>query len=146
MLYFEDFQINNVFELGEVEVTEREILEFGRAYDPQVFHVDPVRAAQSSFGGLVASGFLTASLCMRRYVDAILVHAACEGSPGIDEVRFHRPVRPGDVLTARLMVKGVSPLPGRPCGIVHPRCEFVDSSERMVFSMLLHSIFRRRPN
>jgi acyl dehydratase len=146
MLYFEDFSIGAVFELGETEFTEKEILEFGRAYDPQGFHVDHDQAAQSPFGGLIASGFLIASLFMRRYVEGILAHSACEGSPGIDEVRFRRPVRPGDVLRARLTVTGASPMPGRRSGIVRPRCEFLNSNEEVVFSMVLHSIFCRRPS
>ncbi|MCQ4041491.1 MaoC family dehydratase [Streptantibioticus rubrisoli] len=145
MLYLEDFHVGDVFELGEVKVTEDEIISFGRAYDPQVFHTDLERAKESSFGGLVASGWHTASLFMRRYVEEILNRSAGEGSPGVDEMRFHRPVRPGDVLQARLTVLGVAPMLGRPgSGLVRPRCELVDGSGAVVFSMVLHSVFRRR--
>lgn len=147
MLYLEDFTVGDVYDLGEVKVTQEEVLSFGRAYDPQVFHTDPERAKESSFGGLVASGWLTASLFMRRYVEEILDRSAGEGSPGVDEVRFHRPVRPGDVLRARLTVLGVAPvLSNRRSGILRPRCELVDAEGAVVFSMVLHSIFRRRPD
>lgn len=145
MHYFEDFSRGDVHDLGEVTVTAEEITEFGRNYDPQPFHTDAVAAAASPFGGLVASGWLTASLFMRRYVEALLNKSACAGSPGVDEVRYHRPVRPGETLTARLTVEATSPSLGhRDRGIVQPRCEFLDHDGRLVFSMILHSIFLRR--
>ncbi|MFD9813574.1 MaoC/PaaZ C-terminal domain-containing protein [Streptomyces sp. NPDC059080] len=144
--YLEDFPVGEVYDLGEVKVTQEEVLSFGRAYDPQVFHTDPERATESNFGGLVASGWLTASLFMRRYVEEILADSAGEGSPGVDEMRFHRPVRPGDVLRARLTVLGVAPvLHSKQSGILRPRCELLDEEGTVVFSMVLHSIFRRRP-
>jgi acyl dehydratase len=143
--YLDDFAAGDVYDLGEITVTEAEVLAFGRAYDPQPFHVDPELAAASPFGGLVASGWLTASLFMRRYVEVVLDGAAGEGSPGVDEMRFHRPVRPGEVLAARVTVLGVAPVVTRPgSGIVRPRCELLDRDGRVVFSMILHSIFRRR--
>jgi acyl dehydratase len=146
MRYFEDFRTGDIHELGTVTVREEEVLDFGRRFDPQPFHTDPKLAADSPFGGLVASGWHTASLFMRRYVDGLLAYSACTGSPGIDEIRFHRPVRPGDVLTARLEVLGKGPSFGNPAtGIVKPRCQLVAADGTVVFSMILHSIFRRRP-
>jgi acyl dehydratase len=144
--YFEDFEVGAVHELGTVTVTEKEIIEFASAYDPQPFHVSKELAAQSSFGGLIASGWLTASLFMRCYVDGLLADAACEGSPGVDELRYLKPVRPGDVLQARLTVLGVAPMLGRPhLGLVRPRCEMLGKDGNAVFSMILNSIFRRNP-
>ncbi|GLZ31236.1 enoyl-CoA hydratase [Lentzea sp. NBRC 105346] len=144
--YFEDYVSGDVHDLGKVEVIEAEIIEFARQYDPQPFHVDHDQAAESSFGGLIASGWHTASMFMRCYVDGLLADSACEGSPGVDEIRYHRPVRPGDQLTARLTVLGTSPSLRRPdTGVVKPKCEFVDADGEVVFSMILHSIFRRRP-
>lgn len=146
MLYFEDFEVGAVHELGTVKVTDSEIIEFATRYDPQPFHVDHALAAESPFGGLIASGWLTASLFMRCYVDALLRDSAGAGSPGIDELRYLRPVRPGDELSARLTVLGVGPALGRPdVGMVRPRCEMVNQDGATVFSMILHSIFRRRP-
>ncbi|TQF01856.1 MaoC family dehydratase [Kitasatospora acidiphila] len=146
MYYFEDFVAGAEFELGTVTVTDDQIIEFGRRFDPQPFHVDHELAAASPFGGLIASGWHTASLFMRRYVDGLLADSACLGSPGVDEIRYHRPVRPGDQLTARVRILGSRPSLGRPdTGIVQPSCELVDSEGQLVFSMILHSIFGRRP-
>ncbi|MFP8883924.1 MaoC family dehydratase [Streptomyces mangrovi] len=145
MRYFEDFRAGDVHELGQVTVTEEEVLEFGARFDPQPFHTDPRRAAQSPFEGLVASGFHTAALFMRRYVDGLLAYSECVGSPGIDEMRFHRPVRPGDRLTAQVEILGSRPSLGNPAtGIVQPRCRLVAEDGTVVFSMILHSIFKRR--
>lgn len=146
MRYLEDFHPGDVHELGTVTVTAEEILEFGKRYDPQPFHIDPAAAELSPFGGLVASGWLTASLFMRCYVDSVLSESACCGSPGIDELRYLRPVRPGDVLTARLTVLGSRPSLSQPDrGILQPRCEMLADDGHPVFSMVLHSIFLRRP-
>jgi acyl dehydratase len=145
MRYFEDFRTGDVHELGTVVVTEKEVLEFGSRFDPQPFHIDKERAAGSPFGGLIASGFHTAAMFMRRYVDGLLAYSDCVGSPGIDEVRFHRPVRPGDTLTARVEILGSRPTLSPSTGIVQPRCQLVAADGTVVFSMILHSIFRRRP-
>lgn len=146
MRYFEDFQPGGIHNLGQVTVTAEEIIEFGKRYDPQPFHTDAAAAEQSAFGGLVASGWLTAALFMRRYVEELLYDSAGAGSPGVDEVRYHRPVRPEEILTARLTVLSTRPALGRPDrGIVQPRCELLGPSDEPVFSMILHSIFLRRP-
>ena len=146
MRYLEDFEVGQVYDLGRVTVTAEEIVEFGRRYDPQPFHVDPEAAGHSPFGGLIASGWLTCALFMRRYVDTLLADSSGIGSPGIDEIRYLRPVRPGDTLTARLTVQAIRPMLGyRDRGLVQPRCEFLDAEQRPVFSMVLHSIFLRRP-
>ena len=91
--YFEDFEPGQVVELGSVDVSEEEILEFARRYDPQPFHVDAEAAKGSVFGGLIASGWHTGSLWMRLYVDAMLGTASSQGSPGIEELRWLAPVR-----------------------------------------------------
>ncbi|MBT2454551.1 MaoC/PaaZ C-terminal domain-containing protein [Streptomyces sp. ISL-86] len=146
MRYFEDFRTGDVYELGTITVTTEEVLEFGRRFDPQAFHTDLELAARSPFGGLIASGWHTASMFMRRYVDGLLAYSACTGSPGVDEIRYVRPVRPGDVLTARVEILGSRPSPFNPTtGIVQPKCLLVDHDGTVVFSMILHSIFQRRP-
>lgn len=145
MRYFEDFNVGDVFVLGEVCLTEHEIIEFGRSYDPQPFHVDPRKAEESVFKGLVASGFHTAASFMRLYVDEILATSASDGSPGIDEVRFLHPVRVGDRLTAKVTVLAKAPSFSRPdAGIMRPRCELLRPTGEPVFSMILNTILRRR--
>lgn len=147
MRYFEDFQPGDVHELGQVSVSAEQIIEFGTQFDPQPFHVDEAAARDSPFGGLIASGWLTGALFMRRYVEVLLADSAGAGSPGIDELRYHCPVRPGDILSARLTVLSSGPAFGRPDrGIVRPRCELLSESGEPVFSMILHSIFLRRPS
>ncbi|WP_045305938.1 MaoC family dehydratase [Saccharothrix sp. ST-888] len=145
MYYFEDFTAGDVFDLGTVSLTEQEIIEFGTRWDPQPFHVDPEQAAGSTYGSLIASGWQTASMFMRRYVDGLLADSACAGSPGVDEIRYIRPVRAGDVLNAKVHILGAGPSFGRPTtGIVKPRCQLEDADGSVVFSMILHSIFERR--
>src|SRR6188472_4405680 len=102
--YFEDFEPGEVLELGSRTVTEDEIIEFARQFDPQPFHLDPEAAADSVFGGLIASGWHTGAMWMRLYVDNMLGSASAQGSPGVEELRWLAPVRPGDTLHGRLTV------------------------------------------
>jgi acyl dehydratase len=102
--YFEDYLPGAVHEFGPIAVGEAEIIEFARRLDPQPFHIDPEAAKQSAFGGLIASGWHTASLTMRLLVDHYISRVASLGSPGVDEVRWRKPVRPGDTLSVRVTV------------------------------------------
>lgn len=102
--YFEDYRVGEVFEFGDELVTEQEIVEFANRYDPQPFHVDPAAAMNSSFGGLIASGWMTAGIMMRMLVEHFISREAGMGSPGIDELRWLRPVRPGDRLRTRVTI------------------------------------------
>src|SRR6185369_1160865 len=102
--YFEDYPPGAVFEGGGIAVSEAEIVEFARKYDPQAMHTDPEAAAGGYFGGLIASGWHTAAVMMRLFVEHFLSPASSIASPGIDEVRWLRPVRPGDVLNLRVTV------------------------------------------
>ena len=104
MRYWEDFPVGSEIELGSVTVTEEQILAFAREFDPQPFHVDPDVAQETIFGGLIASGWHTASLYMRLYVREVLLDSVSLGSPGIEELRWLAPVRPGDTLTGRARV------------------------------------------
>lgn len=108
-LFFEDLAVGRVFDLGRVTVDEAEMLAFARRYDPQWYHVDRAQAEASDWGGLIASGFFTASLLMRLYVDNLLARAAAETSPGMDELRWLAAVRAGDVLHAEVTVEDAAP-------------------------------------
>ena len=99
--YFEDYVAGAVYEYGYATVTEAEIIEFAQRFDPQPMHVDPVYAATGPFGGLIASGWHTAGIFMRLYADHYLSRVASLASPGIDEIRWPSPLRPGDTLRIR---------------------------------------------
>jgi acyl dehydratase len=144
-LYFEDFEAGRDYELGSHTVTEDEIVDFARLWDPQPFHLDPEAAKSSPFGGLIASGWHTGSLWMRLYVTSMLGSAAAMGSPGIEELRWLAPVRPGDTLTARLVVLETTPSerhPGR--GTLRSRGEMVNQDGVTVMSMVSRGHFARR--
>ncbi len=98
-LHFEDMTSGRVFDLGSSTVTEAEIIDFATRYDPQPFHVDPAAAADSIYGGLIASGWHTCAMFMRLMCDGLLSQSSSMGSPGMDEIRWPNPVRPGDTLT-----------------------------------------------
>src|SRR5438045_9795734 len=99
--YFEDYRPGTVIKSGTLRVSEADILEFARRYDPQAMHTDPEAAARGYFGGLIASGWHTAALMMRLFAEHFLSPASSLASPGIDELRWLQPVRPGDVLRLR---------------------------------------------
>ena len=101
--YFEDLAVGQSWEPGTVDVTEEEILEFARKYDPQPFHVDH-EAAKRNFDGLIASGWHTAAMCMRPFAEHVLPGVAIVAAMGIDELRWHEPVWPGDRLTVTVSV------------------------------------------
>ncbi len=99
--WFEDYRPGNVYDLGPITVSEAEIIAFATKYDPQPFHVDPNIGLASPLGGLVASGWHTCALMMRMMVDGLISIPASLGSPGMDEIRWLKPVNPGDVLRGR---------------------------------------------
>lgn len=145
MRYWEDFAVGDVFDLGTRTVTREEIVAFASQWDPQPFHVDEQAARSSSFGGLIASGWHTASLCMRLYVDALLLDAASMGSPGLDEVRWLAPVRPDDTLSVSLSVLDTRPSskePGR--GTVLLQWEAANQDGVVVLRMSGRGMFGRR--
>ncbi len=109
MRYFEDFKVGDVTEVGPVFVSEQEIVDFATRFDPQPFHIDSEAAKSSPFGGLIASGWHTAALFMGMFVRGILLDSASLGSPGVEEIRWTAPVRPGDTLTGRITITDVQP-------------------------------------
>ena len=145
-LYFEDLEPGQVHELGSRAVSEEEIVAFARQWDPQPFHVDPAAAKDSPFGGLIASGWHTGAMWMRLYVDSLLDGEAAMGSPGIEELRWLAPVRPGDTLAGRLTVLETTPSERRPDrGTVRIRGEMVNQDGVIVLSMVSRGHFGRRP-
>ncbi|MFB6171837.1 MAG: MaoC family dehydratase [Haloarculaceae archaeon] len=101
MRYYEDIEVGETHEFGEYHVTKEEIVEFAEQYDPQPFHTDEEAAAESAFGQLIASGWHTASMCMRMLVEGPMQDRAGMGARGVDELRWRKPVTPGDTLHLR---------------------------------------------
>ena len=144
--YFEDFRPGQTVELGSRTVTEEEIVAFARQWDPQPFHTDAEAARDSVFGGLIASGWHTGAMWMRLYVDSLLGSSASQGSPGVEELRWLAPVRPGDTLSGRLEVLEAVPSQRRPDrGTVRIRAEMVNQDGVTVMSMTSRGHFGRRP-
>jgi acyl dehydratase len=132
---FEDFVPGSVRTSGTVLVTEEEIIEFAKRYDPQVFHTDPDAARDSIYGGLVASGWHTAAMAMRLIVENYLSGVASVGSPGVDEVRWLLPVRPGDRLSVRVTVLEARRSESKPDrGIVRSLVEVLNQDMAVVMS------------
>ena len=146
MRYWEDFEAGEETELGTYEVTREEILEFARRFDPQPFHVDEVAADAGPFGGLAASGWHTAAMFMRLFVDGVFKESASMGSPGVEELRWTAPVRPGDTLTGRVRVVETYPSQRRPDrGTVITENEALNQDGVVVMTMRARGFFRRRP-
>ena len=142
---FDDFEPGRVYELGSTTVSEEDILSFAREFDPQPFHLDAEAAKDSVFGGLIASGWHTGAMWMRLFVDAVLSRAASMGSPGVEELRWLAPVRPGDTLQARLTILEARPSERRPDrGTIRSRAEMVNQDGVTVMSMLARGHFGRR--
>lgn len=112
-LYFEDFEPGTTRQLGSFSLSEEEIIEFAEQYDPQPFHVDPAAARESVFGGLVASGWQTAGMCMRLLVEGMVGDAASMGAIGLDELTWSAPVRPGDSIYVENEILAVRPSSSR---------------------------------
>jgi len=143
--HFEDYVLGHVHELGTIAVDESEVITFGRRYDPQYFHTDPEKAKGSPFGGLIASGWHTASLMMRVLVEHYLPHAASLGSPGIDELRWTRPVRPGDTLSVRATVLGARRSESKPDrGLVQTQLDVMNQNDEVVMSAKAMNMIRAR--
>lgn len=137
--YLEDFSPGLVFEFGDRLVTAAEIVDFAREYDPQPFHLDEEAGRQTHFGGLVASGWQTAGFMMRMLVDNMLSPETSLGSPGLDELRWLKPVRPGDRLRARVTVLEVKRSRSRPeMGTIRQHTELLNQKDEVVLSV--HSI------
>jgi acyl dehydratase len=144
--YFEDFHVGETIELGSRAVTAAEIMEFAREFDPQYFHIDPAAAVRSIWGGLVASGWHTASMFMRLLVDGHLKEVESIASPGVDEIRWLEPVRPGDRLSGRMTVLELTPSKsGARRGTMRTLGEFFNQKGERVMTLYAISIIGARP-
>ncbi|MHB8204007.1 MAG: MaoC family dehydratase [Desulfomonilaceae bacterium] len=143
--YFEDYRPGTVHEFGSTTVDEAEIIEFARRFDPQPFHIDPEAAKQSVFGGIIASGWHTSSLAMRLLVDHYVSRVASLGSPGVDELRWLKPVRPGDTLSVRVTVLESKLSRSKPDrGTIRSYVEVMNQHQQVVMTWKGIGLVRRR--
>ncbi|NUZ04376.1 MaoC/PaaZ C-terminal domain-containing protein [Piscinibacter koreensis] len=143
--YFEDFPPGQVREYGSLEVTREAVLAFAADFDPQPFHLDDDAAAASLFGRLAASGWHTCAMTMRILCDGYLLDSASLGSPGIDKLRWVKPVYPGDTLSVRVEVMEARPMASKPeLGLVRSTTQALNQHRDVVLTMEGWGIFRRR--
>ena len=145
--YLEDFHAGEVIELGTHRVSAEEIVAFARQFDPQYFHTDPERARASPFGGLIASGWHSCAIYMRLTVDGFISHVAESlGSPGVDGIRWLKPVRPGDTLKGRVTIVDVIPSKSRADrGTIKTLGQLLNQNGEVVMEMNGAGFFSRRP-
>ena len=147
MKYLEDYEVGQRSSFGRYEVTREEVLEFATKYDPQPFHLDDAAAAQTYFGRISASGWHTCAMTMRMLVDNMAKEkSAGLGSPGLDELRWLRPVYPGDTLRVEGEVIEVRPSQSRPeMGSTKNRLTVFNQHDEPVMTMVSIGLIRRRP-
>jgi len=144
--YFDDFKVGDKFTTATKTVTEEMIVEFAKVYDPQLFHIDPAAAQQTHFGGLIASGFQTLALGFRLIWDTGVFAACSMGSPGFDELRWLKPVRPGDTLRVEMEVTESRPSRSKPDrGIMRAAYRYVNQNGDAVLTFNSMHLLRRRP-
>jgi acyl dehydratase len=144
-LYWEDFAVGSAREFGAMRVTREAVLAFAAEFDPQPFHLDDEAAKNSLFGKLSASGWHTAAMTMRMTCDEVLLRSTSLGSPGLDNIRWHQPVFPDDVLSVRLTTLEARPMASRPAvGLVLSKWETLNQRGEVVMSMQGWGMFGRR--
>jgi len=144
--YFEDVQVGELMRFGRYEVTREEIVEYAREFDPQPFHLDDEAARASIFRGLIASGWHTGAMFMRMVCDQMVVTDATSGAIGFDELRWTRPVRPGDVLSVESEIREKIESRSRPDrGTVKIESRIRNQRDEVVMSLVSLVIYRRRP-
>jgi acyl dehydratase len=145
--YFEDYVAGAVHEFGSIVVEEQEVLDFGKRFVPLSYHTDPELAKTSIYGGLIASGWHTAALMMRLYTDNYLSKVANLGSPGADELKWDRPVFPGDDLSIRVTVLETRRSESKPDrGIIRSFVEVLNQNREVVMSVKMVNFVRSRGN
>jgi acyl dehydratase len=143
--YFEDYTPGIVVEFGSEVVDEAEVIAFSRRYDPQPMHTDRAWAASGPFGGLITSGWHTAGLMMRMYTEHYLSTVAGMVSPGLDELRWLKPVRPGDVLRVRATILEARRSRTKPDrGVVRTAVEVLNAHDEIVMTYVAINLFRCR--
>jgi len=144
--YFEDFKAGDRFESASLTISERLILEYARFYDPQVFHTDPEAAKATVYGGLIASGLQTIGIAFKLFFETGVLSACSLGSPGLDEIRWKAPVRPGDTLRVVAEILEARPSSSKPDrGLVRILYTMLNQRGETVTTLIGNQLCRRRP-
>lgn len=144
--YFEDFSEGETIRSASASLSEAEIVAFARDYDPQPFHIDPEAARATHFGGLIASGFQTMALAFRLFYEQDAIAACSMGSPGMDKLRWHRPVRPGDAIRTEVEIRDLRPSESKPDrGYGTLAYKVLNQDDEIVMTFTCTLIMRRRP-
>lgn len=144
--YLDDLPVGTAFTTAGITLTDAEIIDFAWRYDPQSFHLDAEAAAKSSYGGLIASGFQSLALCFRLFIQTGVLADSSMGSPGIDELRWMAPVRPGDTLHGQVEVIDNLPSRSKPDrGIAKLRYQAVNQRGEVVLSFVVLHLLKRCP-
>lgn len=145
--FLDDLAIGQRFTSPGLTLSEAEIIDFAWRYDPQAFHLDATAAAASPYGGLIASGFQSLAICFRLFIQSGILADSSMGSPGIDELRWLAPVRPGDTLHSEIEVIEVRPSNSKPDrGIARLRYHAVNQRNEVVLSFIVNHLLRRKPS
>ena len=145
MIYFEDLKIGQKIKLGSINVSKKEIISFAEKFDPQPFHTNEIKAKESIFGGLCASGWHTCSLFMRILYDGFLINSAALGSPGMDAIRWLKPLRPGETITGIGEVIKKTPSKSRPeIGSLIINYEVFNKNNELIMTLIGISIFKKK--
>jgi acyl dehydratase len=145
MRYYEDFHVGDLIDLGSVQVSQADIIGFAQQYDPQPMHLDPNAASFTIYGGLIASGWHTGALFMRLLVRNLIADSKSLGSPGMEELNWPAPVRPGDILTAQIEVLATRRSNSRPMGIVRWRGHMRNEDGQLVMTAIGTNFFGLKP-
>jgi len=143
--YLNDLKVGQTFKTNGATITESDIIGFALKYDPQPFHLDVVEAAKSPYGGLIASGFQTLAYCFRLFIQTGVFLESSIGSPGIDELRWLAPVRPGDTLYTEVDVLEVRPSSSKPDrGIARLKYQARNQHGDVVLTFFVNHLLKRR--
>ena len=145
LIYYEDLEIGQKIKLGSINVSKKEIITFAEKFDPQPFHTNEIKAKESIFGGLCASGWHTCSLFMRILYDGFLINSAALGSPGMDAIRWLKPLRPGETITGIGEVIKKTPSKSRPeIGSLIINYEVFNKNNELIMTLIGISIFKKK--
>lgn len=145
MRYLEDYELGKTHALGSYQLRTSEMISFADQYDPQYYHLNATQAKKSQFGGLIASGWQVAAVWMKLYVETMLQNAAVEGSPGVKDISWIEPVKPGTLLTGSVTITRVCPSMTRlDCGILENYGVLMNDQRKPVMQLVLYSLFRKR--